>query len=299
MEMFTLHITHRCNMDCLYCYDKQSWFTKNMKLDFNWDETKATLDNFASISKKFVLEFLGGEPLLNFPLIKKAIEYMESMEGVLVDKYILTTNATLINDEILEFINKYKHKLAVCVSIDGTEEMNDLRTFKKGVSTHAVVMKNLKRLQGLNMGDNLLAHLVLHHVNMGKFVEGIEYLYNNGMRQIEFGISASDHTPITDEVKANAEAQSRLFGENFKNGKYPDLFLRNFHMPEDYRYHEKVFFTNENNEVIAETLEVNVNLSKEKIHNEHRDTSRKDKVPDDYKLAHMMIDTYLATVGSI
>jgi sulfatase maturation enzyme AslB (radical SAM superfamily) len=273
-----------------------------MKLDFNWDETKNTLDNFAKISDKFVLEFLGGEPLLNFPLIKKSIEYMESRDDVKVDKYILTTNATLMSDEILAFIDKYKHKLAVAVSIDGTKEMNALRTFKGDVSTHDVVMKNLKKLQQLDLKENLVAHLVLHYVNMGSFVEGVEYLYNNGMRQIEFGISSSEHTPLTDDLKEKAKEQSKLFAENYKKGLYPDLTFRNFHDPDGYRYHQKLFIVNENNEVVAESLNNTINTDNVKIHKEHREEAikeeeaNKEKIPLDYQIAHLMIDTYLETV---
>ena len=102
LETYVLHITKECNMQCIYCYEKDKTST------YTWDELKTLLNNIIKHNRNFNLEFLGGEPCLRTDLIKETVNYLESIENLNVDNYIITTNGTIINDELIDLMKKYQ-----------------------------------------------------------------------------------------------------------------------------------------------------------------------------------------------
>lgn len=121
LTQLILQVTQNCNLRCDYCIYSGGYYTRthsNKKMNF--ELAKSGIDyliKHSRNSQKLFLGFYGGEPLLEFNLIKKCIEYIEQEgEGKKFD-YVITTNATLINDEILEFFVKNDFK--VTISLDG------------------------------------------------------------------------------------------------------------------------------------------------------------------------------------
>lgn len=126
IENVTLEVTEKCNLRCKYCIynpshpEYREFGHRNMR----WDVAKKAIDFLKNHSKKSEhrhIGFYGGEPLLNYQLIKDSVEYAKSLFGSMT--FALTTNATLVNDEIANFFASNDFNLII--SLDGPEKMHD------------------------------------------------------------------------------------------------------------------------------------------------------------------------------
>jgi len=148
----SLQITRDCNFNCRYCmFANESKIDRNHeKVNMSWNIAKASIDfvykNSGDI--KFInMAFYGGEPLLNFQLIKKVVDYVNELFITKKIIYSMTTNASVLTDEIIEFLAKNKFRLSI--SLDGPEEIqNKHRKFlSNGRGTFDIVYDNLKKLK--------------------------------------------------------------------------------------------------------------------------------------------------------
>lgn len=149
--LLTLQVTQQCNLRCNYCvysgnYEHRQHANKKMEFPL----AKKCIDFLISNSKdsnRIALGFYGGEPLLEFNLIKKCIEYIEYKGEGKEIIYNITTNGTLINDEIIEYFIKYNVNIAI--SIDGPSSVHDAnRKFANGsCGTFDKIMENIERIQ--------------------------------------------------------------------------------------------------------------------------------------------------------
>ena len=149
-----LQVTQNCNLRCNYCvysggYDTRMHNNKRMSFEM----AKKSIDFLKLHSRnqeRVIIGFYGGEPLLEFSLIKKCVEYAEStLKGKKIE-YSTTTNATLLNDEVIRyFILK---NFLITVSLDGTKDIQDSsRRFGDGSrGTFELVMNNLKKIKEID-----------------------------------------------------------------------------------------------------------------------------------------------------
>ncbi len=122
VRQLTLIIVEECNLNCTYCYEKHK---KNSKMTF--ETAKEIIDKeFINISDNDYLqiEFFGGEPFLNFKLIKDVVNYVEKNYPKHAI-YNTTTNGTVITDEVKTWLYEHKHHFFAALSLDGTKEMHD------------------------------------------------------------------------------------------------------------------------------------------------------------------------------
>ena len=119
-----LMITHACNLKCSYCYEthKQNAFMPiSLAKDIIFKEAQmvAESDKFDEIQ----IDFMGGEPLMNFPLIKEIVEWLE--DGAIAVPWICftSTNATLIDNNIKQWLKEHRQSIVLGVSYDGTSKM--------------------------------------------------------------------------------------------------------------------------------------------------------------------------------
>lgn len=209
MITMTLEINKKCNLACDYCYVG--------------DKTNKTMDDrIAYRSMEFAIErikcenhrnriikinFLGGEPLLDFDKVKNIVYYCEanSKENQIKFLYTITTNGTILDLSIIEFLIKYKFSLKV--SLDGNENVNDLsRKMVNGAGSYKYVIKNLDYLKyfELKTGRAVQASAVITKNNYTHHLETIKHFHEDlGFLDIDAGINT--------DTKWNKEELNCLF----------------------------------------------------------------------------------------
>lgn len=210
--------TYIANGKCVHnCYEQDKTST------YRWEEIKEYIDNLTKYNKFFKLEFLGGEPLLAFDHIQNTVEYLEDNSNIQVHEYTITTNGTILNDEIVKFL-KNNPKVRFAASMDGTKFANQLRVFKNGHNTHDTVVKNLKTLLEEIGPNRVSVHMVTHPYNIALLSKGIDHLYNIGIRSIGVGTIESTIT-IGKEYVDRFIREMDIVSERICNGEYPGLHV--------------------------------------------------------------------------
>lgn len=150
MYQLILQVTQGCNLRCSYCsFTSGRNGRRHNAKRMSWETAKKALDFFLQHTvdrEAVVIGFYGGEPLLEFGLIKKCVAYAEEIFEGKKHSYIMTTNATLLTDEIVDFL--VEHKFQLTFSIDGPQELHDKnRKFAKdGSGSFNTVITNIHRL---------------------------------------------------------------------------------------------------------------------------------------------------------
>jgi len=144
----SLFLTQSCNLKCVYCYGDGGGYGTggNMEEKTAFQAVDWLLGQSGKI-KKLHIGFFGGEPFLNFPLMKAVVAYAKTKVqeiGKQVD-FHTTTNATLLDDEQIAFIKE--HQLDVLVSLDGPKEVQDVqRPYANGQGSHDSIVPKIKKL---------------------------------------------------------------------------------------------------------------------------------------------------------
>lgn len=153
MEDLILQITQQCNLRCSYCAYSGNYYNRihsEKRMDFNM--AKKAIDFYLSRSdemSELSLSFYGGEPLLEYELIKECVAYIKEHRGERNVSFPMTTNATLLTNEKYDFLINNNFKITI--SLDGPEETHNAnRKFKSGRGSFDIVMKNLKSLKEYN-----------------------------------------------------------------------------------------------------------------------------------------------------
>lgn len=149
IKAMCLHVATTCNLNCSYCFAKASEY-HGRECIMSLSTAKRSIDFLIENSKgrhNLEVDFFGGEPLLNWDVCKGTIEYARKIEKDANKnfRFTLTTNGMLINDEIIDYLNKECHN--VVLSLDGRKYIHD--HFRKSVSgsgSYDKVVKNFKRL---------------------------------------------------------------------------------------------------------------------------------------------------------
>lgn len=139
VKALCLHIAHDCNLACKYCFAEEGEYHGRREL-MSFEVGKKALDFLVKNSGNRVnleVDFFGGEPLMNWEVVKQLVEYGRSLEKPYNKKFrfTLTTNGVLLNDEIMEYLNKEMSN--VVISLDGRKEVNDrMRPFRNGKGSY-------------------------------------------------------------------------------------------------------------------------------------------------------------------
>jgi uncharacterized protein len=146
-----LNVNTGCNLSCTYCY-KEDLATPAAGKRMSLETAQASIDLLleeGAVHRKVNLVFFGGEPLTNLPLIRGAVDYAEARaaeRGIGVD-FSLTTNATLLNEETVDWLNE--HRFGITVSLDGPKRLHDRnRVTIGGHGTYDTVARKVRMLLG-------------------------------------------------------------------------------------------------------------------------------------------------------
>ncbi|MBU1341614.1 MAG: radical SAM protein [Proteobacteria bacterium] len=142
-----LNVSHACNMRCAYCYvDKKD--AGNIDATMTWNTAKKAINKFFNLLKqhshKFcIIRFFGGEPLLNWPVIRQSLEYIQKESHGISVSFLLNTNGTIFTEEIAKTLSI--QKIGLAISLDGTSKEHDLvRQFKSGKPSYEVIVRHIE-----------------------------------------------------------------------------------------------------------------------------------------------------------
>ena len=148
VKALCLHIAHDCNLACKYCFAEEGEYHGRRAL-MSFEVGKKALDFLIENSgnrRNLEVDFFGGEPLMNWEVVKQLVEYGRSKEKEHNKnfRFTLTTNGVLLNDEIMEFLNKEMSN--VVLSLDGRKEVNDMmRPFRNGKGSYDMIVPKFQK----------------------------------------------------------------------------------------------------------------------------------------------------------
>lgn len=147
VKALCLHIAHDCNLACRYCFAEEGEYHGRRAM-MSYEVGKKALDFLIANSgsrRNLEVDFFGGEPLMNFEVVKQLVEYGRSQEEPYNKKFrfTLTTNGVLLNDEIMEFCNREMSN--VVLSLDGRRDVNDrMRPFRGGKGSYELIVPKFR-----------------------------------------------------------------------------------------------------------------------------------------------------------
>lgn len=149
IKAMCLNIAHDCNLKCKYCFAEEGEYHGSRSM-MSAEVGKKAIDFVIKSSgprKNIEVDLFGGEPLMNFNVIKEIVDYARSIEKDHNKniRFTMTTNATLLNDEIMDYIDKNMGNIVL--SIDGRPEVNDnIRVRYDGSGTYDAIMPKIKKM---------------------------------------------------------------------------------------------------------------------------------------------------------
>ena len=186
VKALCLHIAHDCNLACKYCFAEEGEYHGRRAL-MSFEVGKAALDFLVANSGNRVnleVDFFGGEPLMNWQVVKDLVEYGRSLEEPNNKKFrfTLTTNGVLLNDDILEFANKEMSNIVL--SIDGRKEIHDLmRPFRGGQGSYDMIVPKFQKVADSREQMNYYVRGTFTRNNLD-FAEDVLHLADLGFKQI-------------------------------------------------------------------------------------------------------------------
>ena len=149
VKALCLHIAHDCNLACRYCFAEEGEYHGRRAL-MSYEVGKKALDFLIANSgnrRNLEVDFFGGEPLMNWQVVKDLVAYGREQEKIHNKnfRFTLTTNGVLLNDEVQEFVNKEMSN--VVLSIDGRKEVHDyMRPFRNGRGSYDLILPKFEKL---------------------------------------------------------------------------------------------------------------------------------------------------------
>lgn len=186
VKALCLHIAHDCNLACQYCFAEEGEYHGKREL-MSYEVGKKALDFLVANSgnrRNLEVDFFGGEPLMNFQVVKDLVAYGRSLEKE-HDKnfrFTLTTNGVLLDDDIMEFANKEMGN--VVLSIDGRKEVHDrMRPFRKGAGSYDLIVPKFQKFAESRHQDKYYVRGTFTHNNLD-FSKDVLHLADLGFKQI-------------------------------------------------------------------------------------------------------------------
>ena len=213
VKALCLHIAHDCNLACRYCFAEEGEY-HGMRALMSYDTGKAALDFLIASSgnrRNLEVDFFGGEPLMNFDVVKKLVAYGREQEKIHNKnfRFTLTTNGVLLNDEIMEFANQ--EMANVVLSIDGRKEVNDrMRPFRKGAGSYDLIVPKFQKFAGSRNQEKYYVRGTFTHNNLD-FSQDVLHLADLGFQQISVEPVVA---PPSEEYALRTEDLPQLFEGN-------------------------------------------------------------------------------------
>ncbi len=230
VKAMCLHVAHDCNLRCSYCFASTGDFGEGRKL-LDADTGKKAIDFLLTQSKgrkNLELDFFGGEPLMNFGVVKEIVTYARSKEKEYHKnfRFTITTNGMLLNDDIIDYINREMSN--VVLSIDGRKEVNDrVRVRCDGTGSYDKIVPNYQKLVEKRGQDQYYVRGTFTKYNLD-FAKDVMHLNEIGFDQVSvepvvadpkqpYALTESDLPQIFEEYENLAKQliEKKKKGEGF------------------------------------------------------------------------------------
>ncbi len=228
VKALCLHIAHTCNLNCSYCFASQGKYSGERAV-MSFETGKRALDFLIENSgtrRNLEVDFFGGEPLMNFEVVKKLVEYARSVEKAAGKnfRFTLTTNGMLIDDDVIDFANREMSN--VVLSLDGRREIHDrFRVDYNGKGSFDRIVPKFQKLVKARGGKEYYMRGTFTHANPD-FLEDIKTMLDLGFTELSMepvvcapGDSAELTRADLEIVKEQYEQLAYLMLEREKQGK--------------------------------------------------------------------------------
>ena len=228
VKALCLHVAHTCNLNCAYCFASQGKYHGERAL-MSFETGKAALDFLVAHSgnrRNLEVDFFGGEPLMNFDVVKQLVAYARSIEKEHGKnfRFTLTTNGLLIDDDVIDFANREMSN--VVLSLDGRKEIHDrYRVDYAGNGSWERIVPKFQKLVGARGGKNYYMRGTFTHANPD-FLEDIRTMLDLGFTELSMEpvvCAEGDPEALTQEdlpvVMKQYEDLARLMIERKKEGR--------------------------------------------------------------------------------
>ena len=228
IKALCLHVAHTCNLNCAYCFASQGKYHGERAL-MSFETGKQALDFLVTHSgtrRNLEVDFFGGEPLMNFQVVKDLVAYARSIEKAHHKnfRFTLTTNGMLIDDDVIDFANRECSN--VVLSLDGRKEVHDrFRVDYQGKGSWDAIVPRFQKLVAARGGKNYYMRGTFTHHNPD-FLEDIKTMLDLGFDELSMEpvvCAPDDPSALTEEdlpvVLKQYEDLFRLMRERQKEGK--------------------------------------------------------------------------------
>ncbi|NDO48643.1 thioether cross-link-forming SCIFF peptide maturase [Lachnospiraceae bacterium MD335] len=230
VKALCLHIAHDCNLKCQYCFAEEGEYHGRRAL-MSFEVGKKALDFLVANSGHRVnleVDFFGGEPLMNWQVVKDLVAYGRSLEKPHNKKFrfTLTTNGVLLDDDIIAFANK--EMANIVLSVDGRKEVHDkMRPMAGGQGSYDLIIPKFQKVAESRNQTNYYVRGTFTHFNKD-FAADVCHLADLGFRQISVEpVVASESAPyaLTEEdLPALLAEYDKLAAEMIKRKKEGNAF---------------------------------------------------------------------------
>lgn len=214
VKALCLHVAHDCNLACKYCFAGEGEYHGERGM-MSLETGKQAVDFIIENSKHrshIEIDFFGGEPLMNFEVVKGVVEYakLKEKETGKQFRFTMTTNGILLNDEIIDYLNDNMYN--VVLSLDGRPGVNDhMRPTPNGKGSYELILPKFKKLVEKRKGKQYYIRGTFTHHNLD-FSEDVKHIYEAGFQEVSVEpVVAPNHMPY-----ALKEADTPLACEEYE-----------------------------------------------------------------------------------
>ena len=222
VKALCLHIAHTCNLNCSYCFASQGKYHGERAI-MSYEVGKRALDFLVENSgtrHNLEVDFFGGEPLMNFDVVKQLVAYARSIEKEKNKnfRFTLTTNGVLIDDDVIDFANKEMSN--VVLSLDGRKEIHDrFRVDYAGNGSWEKIVPKFQRLVNARGKKGYYMRGTFTHANPD-FLEDIRTMLDLGFTEL----SMEPVVTAPNDPSALTEADRRIVMKQYE--KLAELMLK-------------------------------------------------------------------------
>ncbi len=222
VKALCLHIAHDCNLKCRYCFAEEGEYHGRRAL-MSYEVGRKALDFLVANSGSRVnleVDFFGGEPLMNWQVVKDLVAYGRSLEEPHHKKFrfTLTTNGVLLDDDIIDFANR--EMANIVLSVDGRKEINDrMRPLAGGQGSYDLILPKYRKVAEGRKQTNYYVRGTFTHFNKD-FAADVLHLADLGFKQISVepvvAAQSEDYALVESDIPEILAEYDKLAAEMIK-----------------------------------------------------------------------------------